>query len=71
MKFTFAELEENEADLQKLESWLERIRARDHVCGELAAQAERSLEGCRNALQAFANRVYAQEQVVSKESSSK
>jgi hypothetical protein len=28
-KFTFAELEENEADLDKLERWLKKIEARD------------------------------------------
>jgi len=69
-KFTFAELEENEDDLQKLENWLKRIKARDLVGGERAAEAARSLEACREALQIFANRVYAEEQVVSKDDSS-
>lgn len=70
-KFTFAELEENEDDLQKLEGWLKRIKARDLVGGERAAEAVHSLETCRKALQTFADRVYAQEQVKSKEDSSK
>lgn len=70
-KFSFAELEENEADLQKLESWLARIKARDHVGGERALEAEHSLEACQEALQVFANRVYAQEQVASQGDSSK
>lgn len=70
-KFTFAELEENEDDLQKLESWLKRIKVRDLVGGERAAEATRSLEACRKALQAFADRVYSQEQVTSRKDRSK
>ena len=70
-KFTFAELEENEDDLQKLENWLKRIKDRDLVGGERAAEAARSLEASRKALQTFADRVYAQEQITSKEDSSK
>ena len=70
-KFTFAELEENEDDLQKLESWLKRIKARDLVGGERATEAERALEACRKALKIFANRVYALEQVTSKKDSPK
>jgi len=70
-KFTFAELEENEDELDKLESWLRRIKARDLVGGERAAEAAQSLEACRKALQAFAKRVYAREQIASKADSSK
>ena len=70
-KFTFAELEENEDDLQKLESWLKRIKARDLVGGERAAEAARSLDACRKALETFADHVYAQEQVTSKKDTSK
>jgi hypothetical protein len=69
-KFTFAELEENEEDLQKLEGWMARIKARDLVGGDKASAAASSLEACRKALQTFANRVYAQEQVTSKRDSS-
>jgi hypothetical protein len=63
-KFTFAELEENEDELQKLESWLARIQARDLIGGEHAAEAVRSVEACKKALQVFANHVYSQEQIV-------
>lgn len=66
-KFTFAELEENEEDLQKLEGWLKRIKARDLVGGEQAAEAAGALAACREALQVFAERVYAQEQITPKE----
>ena len=70
-KFTFAELEENEDDLKKLEAWLGRIKVRDHVGGERAAEAAHSVEACQKALSAFADRVYAQEQVGSTEHSRK
>lgn len=70
-KFTFAELEENEDDLQKLENWLARIQARDLVGGGRSAEAVRSVESCRKALQVFANHVYSREQIASKEHGSK
>jgi hypothetical protein len=70
-KFTFAELEENEDDLQKLESWLKRIKARDLVGGERATEAVHLIEACRKALQTFADLVYAQEHIASKEHLSK
>ena len=56
--FTFAELEENEADLQKLESWMSRVRSRDFFASPSAADAEAKLSECRNALSAFADQVY-------------
>lgn len=58
-KFSFAELEENEEDLQKLEGWMRRIKMRDPVGGDKAPLAARSLEACRKALKTFASRVYA------------
>jgi hypothetical protein len=70
-KFTFAELEENEDDLQKLESWLARIQARDLIGGEHAAEAARAVESCKEAFEVFADHVYAQEEIVSKEQGSK
>lgn len=62
-KFTFAELEENEDELQKLERWLSRIQTRDLVGGERAAEAVRSVKSCKKALEVFAKHVYAQEQM--------
>jgi Protein ChrB, N-terminal len=70
-KFTFAELEENEDELQKLESWLARIQTRDLVGGERAAEALRSVESCKKALGIFAGHVYAQEEMDPKENSSR
>jgi arsenate reductase-like glutaredoxin family protein len=70
-KFTFAELEENEDDIQKLENWFHRIKARDLTGGEHAEAAARSLETCREALHHFANQVYAHEHISQHEDESK
>ncbi len=62
-KFTFAELEEAEADLHKLETWLDKITARDFVGGHQKPTALDKWERCRQAYQAFAARVYRQQDV--------
>jgi len=59
--FTYAELEENEVDLVKLRNWLERVRQRD-VFGAAGRQtAEKWLAECEQALESYAERVYAEE----------
>jgi ChrB-like protein len=55
---TFAELEENEEDLAKLEAWLGKISERDRFGAPLTAEAERAISGCREVLEAFAASVY-------------
>ena len=57
-KFTFAELEENEQDLQRLKTWLENIRKRDFFGGNKAHEAMQIYEACRTALKAFTTEVY-------------
>ncbi|MEN6408992.1 MAG: Chromate resistance protein ChrB [Anaerolineaceae bacterium] len=57
-KFTFAELEENEQNLQRLERWLEKIRARDFYPTAAAQQAADQLNSCRAALETYAAQVY-------------
>jgi hypothetical protein len=57
-KFTFAELEENEEDLAKLEAWVGKVRARDRFGAPLAAEAERAVSACRDALEDFSAAVY-------------
>lgn len=59
-KFSYAELEENEQNLKRLEQWLARIRKRDFFAAEKAQEASAALENCRRVLQGFARRVYAQ-----------
>ena len=58
-KFTFAELEENEEDLAKLEAWFGKVRARDRFGASLAEKAERAISECQEELEAFARSVYA------------
>jgi hypothetical protein len=60
-KFTFAELDENEAELQKLTSWLRKIRARDYLGNAKAPDAGNALENCRKILRTFARSVYVDE----------
>jgi hypothetical protein len=61
--FTFAELEENEVDLAKLQKWLSRVRARD-VFGAAGGQpAEQLIKECEQALESYAHRVYLLDQM--------
>jgi len=57
-KFTFAELEENEDDLAKLEAWFGKIRVRDRFGAPLASEAELALSECQQELATFAASVY-------------
>lgn len=57
-KFTFAELEETEEDLQKLTKWLGKINARDFFGGQKKDEASEKLEQCQTAHQVFADKVY-------------
>ena len=57
-KFTFAELEENEEDLAKLEAWFGKIRGRDRFRAPLASEAEQAIASCRDDLEDFATSVY-------------
>lgn len=54
----FAELEENEEDLAKLEAWAGKIRTRDRFGAPLFEEVEREIAACRGDLQAFAASVY-------------
>ena len=56
--FTFAELEENEVDLVKLQNWFARVRDRDVFGAEGRQAAEKWLADCEQALEGYAARVY-------------
>lgn len=56
--FSYAEIEENEADLKKLERWLAGIRKLDFYGAPLAAEAEKRLQRCEALLDAYAQRVF-------------
>jgi hypothetical protein len=59
--FSYAEYEENEQDLVKLEAWLNKVQQRDVFGGEQAGEALAWLEKCRAALQQFATAVFDHE----------
>jgi len=56
--FTYAELEENDVDLKKLQSWLEDIRKLDFYDAPLASEAEQYLKTCETLLDGYAQRVF-------------
>jgi hypothetical protein len=59
--FTYAELEENEVDLVKLQNWFAKVRGRDVFDAKGRQAAETALAGCEQALEEYAARVYAEE----------
>lgn len=66
-KFTYAELEEEDADLRKLQAWLDKIKKLDFYGGDLAEQASEKLRICEARLESYAQRVFeVQEEGVSR-----
>ncbi len=57
-KFTYAELEEEDTDLKKLQSWLVKIRALDFYGATLAEEAAAKLRRCEELLDAYAREVF-------------
>lgn len=64
-KFTFAELEENEVEFQKLISWHQKITERDFHSASLRLSAGEKLAQCRERLEAFSIEVYRQDDLTS------
>ncbi len=62
-KYTFAEMEESEQDLEKLARWLAKIQARDFFPDERRQQAAAMMARCRSALNGFSQAVYIVEGV--------
>lgn len=62
-KFTFAELEEIEQDLEKLTEWLAKIVARDFFPDGRISEAGAHHDKCAAQLQAFAVKVFVAEGV--------
>lgn len=60
--FTFAELEENEDELIKLEAWLEKIAVRDFFGASLGKKSREKLKECRRLLEEFSMSVYGTEE---------
>jgi len=62
-KYTFAEMEEGEQDLEKLARWLAKIHARDFFPDEHRQQSAAMMARCRSALDGFSQAVYIAEGV--------
>lgn len=60
-KFTYAELQEEDADIRKLRRWFDQIRKLDHHGASLAGEAAARLKACEEALDRYAQRVYAEQ----------
>jgi hypothetical protein len=56
--FTYAELEENDVDLKKLQGWLAKIQKLDFYDAPRAAEAQERLAGCVAVLDDYARRVF-------------
>lgn len=61
LKFTFAELEENEQNLQRLRKWMAKIQKRDFFKTEKSHEAISAFQNCRQRIEGYARQVYAQE----------
>jgi hypothetical protein len=58
-KFTFAELEEEEQSLERLRRWFRDLKKRDVLALPQARDAAERLRACSDALDDYAERVYA------------
>ncbi len=56
--YSYAELEENDVDLKKLQGWLEKIAKLDFYGAPRAEEAAARLKGCEAALDDYARRVF-------------
>lgn len=56
--FSFAEIEENEEELNKLKQWYEKIAARDAFGASLQEKAQSALNKCTDLLDGFCEKVY-------------
>lgn len=58
---TYTELEESEADLERLRTWLKRVQGRDYFGADGRAEAEAAIERCAEELAAFEAEAFAAE----------
>lgn len=56
--FSFAEIEENEKELNKLKQWYEKIATRDAFSAPLQEKSKLILSKCSEALDGFCDKVY-------------
>lgn len=60
-KFTFAELEENEQNLQRLRKWIAKIQKRDYFKTKKSQEAAGAFQNCQQRLQSYTREVYQRE----------
>jgi predicted RNase H-like nuclease (RuvC/YqgF family) len=63
-KFTFAELEDEESNLERLRKYLAQVRARDTFGADGWTKAEAEVEHCAEVLQKFAHEIYVHEEAL-------
>jgi hypothetical protein len=68
-KFTFAELEDEESNLERLHKYLAQVEARDAFGAEGRSRAAREVERCARVLEAFAQEIYEHQRVAEDEES--
>ena len=56
--FTFAEVEENEHELDKLNSWLKKIEKKDYFGCPMKAEVLKRIDKCSSLLTDFSNKVF-------------
>lgn len=62
-KFTFAELEDLESDLEKIQRWHDRVQARDYFDCAMGPQVRDRLRRAQELMETFAQQVYRREGV--------
>jgi len=65
--FSFAELEENEQELEKLEEWLNKIILRDFFESSLKNKSQETLLKCKEIFEVFANKIYELNDIIKEE----
>ncbi len=68
-KFTFAELEDEESNLERLHRYLAQVEARDAFGAEGRARAAKEVENCAGVLEAFVQEIYEHQRVAEDEES--
>jgi hypothetical protein len=62
-KFTFAELEDEESNLERLHRYLARVKARDTFGAEGRVRAVEEVERCAGVLEEFAQEIYEHQRI--------
>lgn len=66
-KFTFAELEDEESNLERLRKYLSQVQARDVFNAQTQTQAIAEVERCAQVLEVFAQQIYERQNANGKE----